>query len=163
MDHLHNVLLDKTADRGIYQYCKITYENIKSCCIDPSNCQESYGKELAKELREDSLSQVEESGGDLASCQLNRLSQLISSLSGTQNKICELGVENCKIDCENKLEEFKQEFRRCFSVSDNYSIEEVLKKAKNPIKDQSCYKEMKKIGEKYKKQSLNERLYLEKS
>ena len=155
LDHLHNVLLDKEANRGIYQYCQISLDNIKLCCADPSQCQESWGKNRAKELRDNSLTQVQESGGDILSCELNKLSGLIASLSGTLNNVCETGLKNCEIECENKLDELKQSFRRCFSVSDNYSIEELLKKAENPIKDQSCYKEMKKVKEKYKKQSLN--------
>ena len=49
-------------------------------------------------------------GEDSLSCELNRLSALIGSLSGTQAQVCRDGVTNCKIACENKLEEFKRDF-----------------------------------------------------
>ena len=152
---LLNIFLDKEDNRGIYQYCQITYDNIKQCCMNPLQCQEYYGKEASQELRSESLSQVEQSGGDLLSCELSRLSGLISSLSGIQSQFCEGGVKNCKSECEGKLEEFKQSFRECFSVPQSLSIEEVLEKAKTPSQNQDCYREMREIARRYKDQSLN--------
>ena len=158
--YLHNVLLNKQSNRGIYQYCKITYKNAKSCCIDPSQCQESWGIDLAQDLRNDSLEMVQDVGENLLSCKLNELSDLVNSLSSTQRDACEFGTENCVIECENKLKKFKQDFKRCFSIPDSLSIEKVLSKAKIPSKNHNCYEEMKKVVKKYKEQSLNKKSLL---
>lgn len=156
LEHLNHVLLDKTNNRGIYQYCKMTYEAMKSCCVDPSACQENYGRDKAQSLREDSLSYIPESGAEALSCELNRLSQLTNSLSAVQSQMCSLGVENCQMDCEDKLVEVKQAFRDCFSVPNNYSIEEILKKAESPPSaEEACYRKMKEVANKYKSQSLS--------
>ncbi len=108
---------------------------------------------------------MEESGGDVLSCQLNQLSGLISSLSDIQSNVCNLGVENCEMDCENRLETFKNYFRMCFSIPNKYSIDEVLEKAKNPAPNQNsnqkfCNEAMIRLAEKYKKQSLDKKSLL---
>ena len=156
LNYFHNVLLDKESNEGIYQYCQINYENIKSCCLNPLECQGAYGKDLAQELRNDSLNTVQNSGENVLSCELNRLSALISSLSGIQSEVCNVGVEKCETECKNKLEEVKQVFRRCFFVPDSLFIYEILEKAKAPPSGQEeCYQEMKELAEKYKERSLN--------
>lgn len=160
LEYLNNVLLDKKNEEGIYQYCKITFDNIRFCCTDPSQCQESWGRDFAQNLRKNSLNKVKNLGGDLLSCELNRLSGLTNSLSGIQNEICNLGIKNCAVDCENKLREVTKTFRQCFSVPDSYSIEEFLEKAKKTVKDQVCYKKMRETVKKYKEQSLNKKASL---
>ncbi len=153
-------LLDKTSNTGIYEYCKITKENIELCCKNPTQCQESYGKDLSQKLRSESLKRVQVSGNDALSCELNNLSQLISSLSGVQSEMCNVGIENCEVDCDNKLGDLKDAFRKCFSIPSDLSIDEVLEKAKSPSKNQDCYTKMKEYADKYKNQSLDKKSIL---
>ena len=116
---------------------------------------------MAQELRSESLNTVQNSGEASLSCELNKLSALISSLSGVQNEMCGTGVENCKIDCENKLGEVKRAFRQCFSISNNYSIDEILQKSNSPpAGEEVCYREMRAVAKKYKDQSLNKQSLL---
>ena len=53
--YLSNVLLNKESDKSIYKYCETNLDNTKLCCADPSQCQESWGKDFAQNLRESSL------------------------------------------------------------------------------------------------------------
>ena len=92
--------LNKESNKSIYKYCETNLNNIKLCCSDPSQCQEPWGKDFAKNLRESSLKRVQNSGGDLFSCQLNQLSGLIGSLSNIQHKACNVGLRNCNVYCE---------------------------------------------------------------
>ena len=158
LDHLNNVLLNKKSGKSIYKYCETTLDNTKLCCADPSQCKEPWGKELAKSLRESSLKKVQNSGGDPLSCELNKLSNLINSLSKTQNRVCNAGLKNCNVGCENKLREVTKTFRKCFSISNRYSIKKALKKMQShPIVEQACFREMYEVVEKYKKQSVDEK------
>lgn len=79
LDYLDNVFLNKEDSRGIYQYCQATYDNIKLCCAEPSQCQEDWGQDYVQNLRDNILNEVQNSGGGLLSCELNRLSGLIRS------------------------------------------------------------------------------------
>ena len=155
VNFLHDVLLNKESNRSIYQYCKITYDNIKNCCINPYGCPEGYAKNVTQDLKNNSLNWVQQTNTDLMSCHLDNISKLISALYGTQNEICNVGVQNCRVECKNKLEEFKEFFEKCFSIQYPFRIDYVLEKAKNPVSHQSCYKEIRKVAEKYKRQSLS--------
>ena len=140
LNDFYNVLLDKESNEEIYQYCQINYENIKSCCLNLLECQESYGKDLAQELRSDSLNTVQNSRENVLPCELNHVSAFISSLSDIQSEVCNIGVEECEIDCKNKLEEVKRVFHRCFFMLKSYSIDEFLEKAKaSPSGQKECY------------------------
>ena len=56
--YLSNVLLNKESDKSIYKYCETNLDNTKLCCADPSQCQESWGKGFAQNLRESSVEKV---------------------------------------------------------------------------------------------------------
>ena len=158
LNYLNNVLLSKESDKGIYKYCETNLDNTKLCCADPSQCQEPWGQEFAQNLRESSLEKVQNSGGDLLSCKLDQLSDLISSLSEIQNKACNVGFENCNVNCENKLKEVIHTFRQCFFIPNSYSIEKVLKKIKHHhVTKPTCYRKMYEVVEKYKNQSLDKK------
>ena len=133
LNYLHNSLLNKESSESIYQFCEVSYQNSRDCCINPSQCGESYAEDLAQSLRSHSLGITRQAGSDLQSCQLNNLSNLIHSLSSVQSGVCHAGVENCKSSCENKLEKFKQTFRNCFFIQYPHTIDSVLKKAQSPV------------------------------
>ena len=160
LNNLHNILLDKESNRGIYKYCEFTLDNIKMCCSDPSQCQEPWAKGLAQDLRSSSSQMVQNLGGDALTCQLSNLSSFINTLVSVQNGVCKIGLENCEIECENKLGELKQTFRSCFSIPSHLSIDEVLRIAENPSKDHNCYKEIKAVAQRYKQQSLDKKSLL---
>ena len=161
LDYLHNSLLNKESDESIYQFCEVSYQNSRDCCINPSQCGESYAEDLAQSLRSHSLSITRQAGSDLQSCQLNNLSNLIHSLSSVQSGVCHAGVENCKSSCEDKLEKFKQTFRDCFSIQYPHTIDSVLKKAQSLLESPDCYREIRDVAEKYKRQSLNKQSLFE--
>ena len=160
LNNLHNILLDKESNRGIYKYCEFTLDNIKMCCSDPSQCQEPWAKGLAQDLRSSSSQIVQNSRGDALTCQLSNLSSFINTLVSIQSNVCKIGLENCEMECENKLRELKQAFRSCFSVPSHLSIDEVLRRAENPSKDHNCYKEIKAAAQRYKQQSLDKKSLL---
>ena len=160
LNDLNNVLLNKEDKRSIYQYCQITSDNFKLCCEDPLNCSESWGKDMAQNLKQNSLSEVQNSGGDFLTCKLNNLSGLLSFLSSTQNQTCEAGVKNCKIECESKLEEVTNAFKKCFFIPENITIEGVLKAVKNIKEPDECLKKMQEVAKKYKEQSLYKKSHL---
>ena len=161
LDYLHNSLLNKESDESIYQFCEVSYQNSRDCCINPSQCGESYAEDLAQSLRSHSLGITRQAGSDLQSCQLNNLSNLIHSLSNVQSGVCHAGVENCKSSCEDKLEKFKQTFRDCFSIQYPHTIDSVLKKAQSLLESPDCYREIRDVAEKYKRQSLNKQSLFE--
>ena len=154
LNELNNVLLNKEDNRSIYQYCQITSDNFKLCCEDPLNCSESWGKDMAQNLKQNSLSEVQNSGGDFLTCKLNNLSGLLSFLSSTQSEACEAGVKNCKIECESKLEEVTQAFKKCFFIPENMAIENILKAVESHKESNECLKKMQEVAKKYKSQSL---------
>ena len=161
LNYLNNVLLNKESNKGIYKYCETNLDNIKLCCADPSQCQEPWGKDFAQNLRESSLKKVQSSRGDLLSCQLEQLSNLISSLSKIQNKTCNVGLKNCNVYCDKKLREVTKTFRQCFSISNAHSIEKVLEKMQyHHFTERACFQKMYEVVEKYRKQSLDEKSLL---
>ena len=80
------------------------------------------------------------------------MSSLIASIEGMQKEVCQLGARNCKVTCENKLNEFKQRVKNCFSISS--SLDEALKQAKSSQNDSVCYSDLKRVAESYKRLSL---------
>ena len=168
LNYLTNTLLSKDSDKGVYQHCKGVLDKTKFCCVDPSQCKESWGKSLAQDLRETSLQRIQTSskskggkankggGGEeaLSTCELKKLSPLMKSLSKIQYEVCNVGLKNCKLQCENKLKEVTKTFRQCFFIPPTYSIERILEKTKNhPIVENTCYQKMYNVVEKYKVQS----------
>ena len=155
LNELHSILLNKEDNRGIYQYCKITYENNKLCCVDFNQCQESWEGSLAENLDANNLPDVSQEALD--SCELDQLSPLLSFLSGIQDQYCTQAVKHCKKSCKNKLEEVKQAVRQCFSVPSHTTIDKIMKKVSTsqaPAGQENCYQEIKKVAKKYKDQSL---------
>ena len=100
------------------------------------------------------MSEVQNSGGDFLTCKLNNLSGLLSFLSSTQSEACEAGVKNCKIECESKLEEVTQAFKKCFFIPENMAIENILKAVESHKESNECLKKMQEVAKKYKSQSL---------
>ena len=154
LNELNDILLNKEDNRSIYQYCEITSDNFKLCCEDLLNCGESWGQNMAQNLKKNSLSEVQNSVGDLLTCKLNNLAGLLNSLSSTQSQTCEVGVENCKIECESKLEEVTQAFKKCFFIPETITIEGILKAVENHKEPDECLKKMQEVAKKYKEQSL---------
>ena len=155
LNELHSILLNKEDNRGIYQYCKITYENNKLCCVDFNQCQESWEGSLAENLDANNLPDVSQEALD--SCELDQLSPLLSFLSGIQDQYCTQAVKHCKKSCKNKLEEVKQAVRQCFSVPSHTTIDKIMQKVSTsqaPAGQENCYQEIKKVAKKYKDQSL---------
>ena len=97
----------------------------------------------------------QQTGSDSISCHLNNLSSLISAFLSGQSSVCKTGIENCETYCENKLEKFKQAFRRCFAIEYPHTIDSVLEQANSPLNNPNCWKEIRLIAEKYKKQSFD--------
>ena len=155
LNELHSVLLNKEDNRGIYQYCKIAYENNKLCCVDFNQCQESWEGSLAENLDANNLPDISQEALD--SCELDQLSPFLSFLSGIQDQYCTQAVKHCKKDCKIKLEEVKQAFRQCFSVPVNIPIEEIVQRVSTssaPEGEEPCYQAIKQVAKKYKDQSL---------
>ena len=155
LNQLNNILLNKEDNRGIYQYCQITYENNKLCCVDFNQCQESWEESPSGNLDANNLPDVSQEALD--SCELNQLSPLLSFLSGIQDQYCTQAVKHCKKSCKNKLEEVKQAFRQCFFVPSDTSIDKIMQKVSTsqaPTGQENCYQEIKKVAKKYKDQSL---------
>ena len=155
LNELHSILLNKEDNRGIYQYCKIAYENNKLCCVDFNQCQESWEESPSENLDANNLADVSQEALD--SCELNQLSPLLSFLSGIQDQYCTQAVKHCKKSCKNKLEEVKQAVRQCFSVPSDTPIDKIMQKvsaSQAPAGQETCYQEIKKVAKKYKDQSL---------
>lgn len=157
LDYLHNEVLNKESQESIYQACKDHHQKTKNCCTSPMNCNESYAENTTQDLNNASLYLVQQAGSVPISCHLNNLSALVNALANSQNSICEVSIENCNFYCENELEHLKQKFRECFFIQYPYTIDSVLRQANNPLDSPGCWREIKEVTEKYKKQSLNQR------
>ena len=105
LDYLRHNLLNKESAESIYEVCGEVRKRIKDCCINPLQCNESYSEDLVQSLRANSLNIVQQAVSNFSSCPLPRISNLVNSLSSVQKDICNTGIENCKISCENKLKE----------------------------------------------------------
>ena len=134
--------LDKQSNYSIYQVCNDDYQMLKNCCNGLSNCPSNFNVNKEFKAIKDRLSGFK----DQIDCSVGNLSNYTNLIKDTQQEVCNLGSQNCKIKCENKLEEFKQRVKECFSIS---SIDEGLRQ------QGSCYKELKKLADRYKSMSLN--------
>ena len=157
LDELNNKFLNKKSQDSLYHICKDYHRKVESCCASPNQCNLPYAKNITKDLDSSRSNLVKQSQGSPLSCQLNRLSNFINSLSESQNSACNTGIENCNITCQNELEFFKSKFRQCFFIQDSHTIDSVLKKAKANSTRSTCLKEINKIANKYTKQSLNKK------
>ena len=144
--------LNKESDYSLYQVCQEEYDIVKNCCEGLNNCPSLYGVE--RDLG-NIKSNVLNSSGDQAGCSANSMSSLISSIHGIQKEVCQLGSENCKTRCENKLDELKRRIKSCFSIDS--SIDKALEQAKTAQGNSNCYEKLKEVAKKYKRQSLNGR------
>ena len=154
LDYLHNELLNKDSQESIYQICKTYQQRIKNCCTNPMNCTESYAKSLTQDLNNNSSILVKQAGSDPLSCESNHLSNLINFLAETQSSICNIGIENCNINCEKELDYLKNKFKECFSIEQPHTIDSVLRQAQNASNNLGCFGEIKKLTKRYKEQSL---------
>ena len=147
LNEIHNNFLDQNSGSSIYQSCRRTYQKSRECCINPSRCNEDFGREASQMLRQaiSDISQLCRSHTSLA-----------GSFSQAQNLICREGVNHCKKSCKKKLQEFKQKFRECFSIPQSLSISDVLEKAQGISNESDCYQEMIGVADKYRNQSLNQ-------
>ena len=143
--------LDKESEDSIYKVCQYEYDTVKNCCESLDNCPSLYGVDQDLENIKSSLLG---SSGNPASCSPANMSDLISSVHGIQKEVCQLGAKNCKLGCENKLDEFERRIKNCFSIT--VSINKALEQAKT-VRDEECYKQLTEVAEKYKRQSLNRR------
>ena len=159
LEHLENNLLNKSSSESVFKYCKSNYEQIKNCCTDPLNCKHKELKHISQNLKEESLTKAKEAGvEDFATCSLNNLQSLLASLNGTHNQVCNTGIKTCEDVCKDKLITLQNAFRDSFMIPDNYSIDEILKKAQSPPANQAnCYNKMKEMAKKYKDQTLHKR------
>ena len=143
--------LDKESESSIYKVCQYEYDTFKNCCESLDNCPSLYGVDQDLENIKSSLLG---SSDNPASCSPANMSGLISSVHGIQKEVCQLGAKNCKLGCENKLDEFERRIKNCFSITG--SIDKALEQAKT-ARDDECYKQLTEVAEKYKRQSLNGR------
>ncbi len=157
LERLSQALLNKKSEESFYQVCRFHHQTAKKCCANPLACSKAYAREASQSLKSASSIYLREKGSAPASCQLNNLSGLISLFLSGQSSICQAGAEHCKSHCEDKLEQFKKDFKACFSIKHPHTIDSALKQAKNPLNSQNCWREMRFIAERYKKQSLNKR------
>ena len=154
LNYLNNTFLNEESEESIYQVCKLDHQNIRDCCSNFMECNAPYVNGGAQKLKNNSLNLVEEIELDPLSCELNKISDLVVFSSFILDGVCEEGIKTCKTSCENKLEDFKQTFRKCFSIQSPHTIDSVLEEAKNFSDNSNCYKEITDVAEKYRKQSF---------
>ncbi len=153
LTHLKEELLNKDSKDSFYNLCKYAHSTYKNCCSNPESCKGNYGREVVQDLNSNSGSLVKDSGDSFQNCQLSNLSNLSNILSNTQGELCSQGVENCEIDCDNELLNFKKTFKDCFNINHPHTINSVLKESKS--NNSACFKEIKEISRKFKDQTLN--------
>ena len=146
--------LNKDSNGSIYKVCKGITKKPGIVVLIPSNVGILH-KDLLQSLMNNSLNMIQQAGSDVSSCQPNNISKLTNFLSSAQKNICNMEVRNCKMSCEGKLREVKQTFRECFSLKPSHSIEAVLQKAQTQQTDQSCWRHIRDVAEKYRQQSLS--------
>ena len=157
LDYLHNKLLNKESSESIYQICKDYHKKTENCCANPMSCNETYAENTSQDLNNVSSHLVQQAGSHPLSCHLNNLSTLINALADSQSAVCEVSIENCNFYCENELNHFKKKFRECFFIQYPHTINSVLRQAQRSLGNPECWKEIKEVTDKYKKQSLNQR------
>ena len=156
LDELNNKFLNKKSQESLYHICSDYHKKVKNCCASPNQCNLPYAKNITKDLDSSRSNLVEQARGSPLSCQLNRLSNFINSLSESQNSACNTGLENCNITCQNELEFFKSKFRQCFFIQDSHRIDSVLKQAQ-ANSSLTCWSEINKVADKYTKQSFDKK------
>ena len=157
LQFLHNSLLKKESTKSIYHICDKAYRGNEECCQDLSRCNESYGKSISKDLRENPSAVFKKYGDVGRSCQLNEMPRFLGNLSKIQDSFCEKGEKLCKQSCEGGLRELTKLFKRCFFIEGSQSISGVLRKAKVTSSEESCYRHVREVVKKYKEQSLSRR------
>ena len=141
--------LDTQNDYSLYKICHNEYKHVKTCCESLNNCSSNYG--VSRDLNNLKINLLNSADNQKA-CSANNIPSLIASIEGKQKEVCQLGAGNCKATCENKLNDFKQRVKNCFSISS--SLDEALKQAKSSQNDSVCYSDLKTVAERYKRQSL---------
>ena len=139
--------LDKENEQSLYKVCEYEYKIVETCCESLNNCPSLYRvDENLNNLKSNLLN-----SGDSQACSAGNMSSLMAEVEGVQKETCQLGARNCKVDCEDRLNDFKQRVKSCFSISSR--IDEALEQAKTAQANLSCYKELKATADKYKRQS----------
>ena len=122
---------------------------------DPLACSNNNFRQATQTIREGNWSFVTDKQATPISCQDHQLSTFSNLVGDLQVKFCHLAENQCQEECQVKLNEFKEAFKSCFRIPSSSSLDDILKKAKNPKENQECYQQMTEIAEKYKVQSLD--------
>ena len=150
LTHLKNEL-NQESENSIYTVCQYEYDIPKNCCESLGSCPALYAVD---QNIENIKSNLLDSSDNPAGCSPENMSNLINSLHEIQKDTCQLGAKNCKVGCDNKLDEFKRRIKNCFSITG--SIDKALEQAKR-ARAEECHKTLIETAEKYKRQSLNGR------
>ena len=103
-----------------------------SCCSDPLACSNNKFRQVTQTIREGNWSFVTDKQAAPISCQAHQLSVFSNSVGILQVELCHLAEALCQEECQVKLNEFKEAFKSCFRIPSNSSLDDILKKAKNP-------------------------------
>ena len=106
-------------------------------------------------------------GNTAEACKLSQLGSVVGPLGSLQINSCNKAIDGCRETCQTRLDKFKQDFKKCYKISEKESLSEVIRKASLETEEDDesdprsgCQEQIKELAEAYKQSSLESRYSL---
>ena len=176
-ENLKNQLAEDSEDT-LKGMCNKALREGQACCANPNrSCGDfAFAKDISKTFAQN-LPGVSQAFANLATiqgnaakaCQLSQLGAVVGPLGSLQLNSCNKAIDGCRETCQTRLDKFKQEFKKCYNISEKESLSEVIRKASLETEEEEdddadprsgCQNQIKELAEAYKQSSLESRYSL---
>ena len=156
--------------------CNKALREGQACCANPNrSCGDfAFAKDITRTFAQN-LPGVGQAFANLAAikgntakaCQLSQLGAVVGPLGSLQINSCNKAIDGCRETCQTRLDKFKQDFKKCYNISEKESLSEVIRKASLETEGDDeadprsgCQEQIKELAEAYKQSSLESRYSL---
>ena len=168
--------LAEDSEDSLKGMCNQALQEGQVCCANPNkSCGDlAFAKDITRTFAQN-LPGVGQAFANLAAikgnmaeaCKLSQLGAVVGPLGNLQLNSCNKAIDGCRETCQSRLDKFKQDFKKCYNISEKESLSEVIRKASLEREEEDeadprsdCQEQIKKIAELYKQGSLESRYSL---
>ena len=168
--------LAEDSEDSLKGMCNQALQEGQVCCANPNkSCGDlAFAKDITRTFAQN-LPGVGQAFANLAAikgnmaeaCKLSQLGSVVGPLGNLQLNSCNKAIDGCRETCQSRLDKFKQDFKKCYNISEKESLSEVIRKASLEKEEEDeadprsdCQEQIKKIAELYKQGSLESRYSL---